>query len=250
MPKRKAVSKKLRFEVFKRDKFTCQYCGDSAPDVVLHVDHIIPVSKGGLTELVNLITSCQPCNSGKKNTLLSDETAIKKQKKQLDQIQERREQIEELAKWRHELSKQADYVLDFIVGQVNAKIHPTHEVSEVGLKKIRTACKKYDPKIILQSIDVCEEQYLQWVDSDTVHKFINMIPRICEHLKNGIDPKLGSQAAYLAGIAKNRVELTYSDLAHVRAGFYTILKEGYSFNTLKERAMQIEDLDDLVGMLP
>ena len=42
---RKAISKKLRFEVFKRDSFTCQYCGKSAPDVILHVDHILPVKK-------------------------------------------------------------------------------------------------------------------------------------------------------------------------------------------------------------
>lgn len=47
MEKRKAISQTLRFEVFKRDLFTCQYCGKRAPDVVLEVDHIKPVSKGG-----------------------------------------------------------------------------------------------------------------------------------------------------------------------------------------------------------
>lgn len=47
MTKRKAISKKIRFEVFKRDSFTCQYCGEKAPDVILHVDHIDPVAKGG-----------------------------------------------------------------------------------------------------------------------------------------------------------------------------------------------------------
>ena len=47
MAKRKPISKKLRFEVFKRDSFTCQYCGKSAPDVVLHIDHIKPVKEGG-----------------------------------------------------------------------------------------------------------------------------------------------------------------------------------------------------------
>lgn len=58
MTDRQSISKKLRFEVFKRDKFTCQYCGKSAPEVVLHVDHIHPVSEGGETEIINLITSC------------------------------------------------------------------------------------------------------------------------------------------------------------------------------------------------
>ena len=47
MSKRKSMSRKLRFEVFKRDRFTCQYCGAKAPDVILHVDHIHPVAAGG-----------------------------------------------------------------------------------------------------------------------------------------------------------------------------------------------------------
>lgn len=63
--KRKALSKKTRFEVFKRDGFICQYCGGTPPNVLLWVDHIIPVAEGGGNEMDNLITSCQPCNSGK-----------------------------------------------------------------------------------------------------------------------------------------------------------------------------------------
>jgi len=42
-----AVSTRTRFEIFKRDSFRCQYCGKSAPDVILHIDHIEPASKGG-----------------------------------------------------------------------------------------------------------------------------------------------------------------------------------------------------------
>lgn len=44
---RKPISKMLRFEVFKRDSFTCQYCGNMAPDIILEVDHINPVKNGG-----------------------------------------------------------------------------------------------------------------------------------------------------------------------------------------------------------
>lgn len=62
---RKAISKKVRFEVFKRDAFTCQYCGSHPPKVVLEVDHIVPVCEGGENEDTNLITSCFDCNRGK-----------------------------------------------------------------------------------------------------------------------------------------------------------------------------------------
>lgn len=59
---RKPLSKKTRFEVFKRDQFTCQYCGNKPPNTTLEIDHIKAVSKGGNDEIINLITSCFDCN--------------------------------------------------------------------------------------------------------------------------------------------------------------------------------------------
>jgi hypothetical protein len=66
-----AVSKSVRFEIFDRDAFTCQYCGRRPPDVVLECDHIHPHSKGGGDEIVNLITSCYDCNRGKSAKVIS-----------------------------------------------------------------------------------------------------------------------------------------------------------------------------------
>jgi hypothetical protein len=65
MATRKAISKKTRFEIFKRDLFTCQYCGAHPPGVLLHVDHIVAVASGGTNDKDNLTTACEPCNSGK-----------------------------------------------------------------------------------------------------------------------------------------------------------------------------------------
>ena len=100
---RKPLSKAIRFEVFKRDKFTCQYCGASAPEVILEVDHIKPVSKGGTDDILNLVTACRDCNRGKTNRVLSDNTTVIVQKKRLEEMQERREQLEMVMKWRDEL---------------------------------------------------------------------------------------------------------------------------------------------------
>lgn len=63
--KRKPLSKKTRFDVFKRDSFTCQYCSSKPPKVPLEVDHIIPVKSGGTNDIYNLITACFDCNRGK-----------------------------------------------------------------------------------------------------------------------------------------------------------------------------------------
>ena len=65
MTARQSLSKSTRFEVFKRDAFTCQYCGRHPPAVVLEVDHVIAVSAGGSSDDHNLITSCFDCNRGK-----------------------------------------------------------------------------------------------------------------------------------------------------------------------------------------
>ncbi len=51
---REAISKKRRFDVFKRDGFACQYCGATPPGVLLHVDHINPVALGGKSGIDNL----------------------------------------------------------------------------------------------------------------------------------------------------------------------------------------------------
>lgn len=68
-----AVSKRVRFEVLKRDSHTCRYCGASAPDVKLTVDHVTPVVLGGSDLPENLVAACQDCNSGKASTSLGDQ---------------------------------------------------------------------------------------------------------------------------------------------------------------------------------
>lgn len=71
MNARKGMSKKVRFEVFKRDGFVCQYCGAHPPEAVLHVDHIDPVAAGGSSDIDNLVTACDSCNLGKGARLLT-----------------------------------------------------------------------------------------------------------------------------------------------------------------------------------
>jgi hypothetical protein len=60
-----AISKTLRYEVFRRDNHACRYCGAMAPDAKLTVDHVVPTTLGGTDEPSNLVTACSDCNSGK-----------------------------------------------------------------------------------------------------------------------------------------------------------------------------------------
>ena len=76
MPKHRTsrnINTRLRFKVLARDNFKCCACGASPakdPSVELHVDHIVPWSKGGETELENLQTLCLKCNLGKSDLTL------------------------------------------------------------------------------------------------------------------------------------------------------------------------------------
>lgn len=67
---RSKMSASLRYDILKRDNFKCKICGASMEDGVrLHVDHIIPVSRGGKTINSNLQTLCELCNLGKSNKI-------------------------------------------------------------------------------------------------------------------------------------------------------------------------------------
>lgn len=63
-----ALSKRLRFEILRRDNHACRYCGASAPEAKLTVDHVVPVTLGGTDEPSNLVAACADCNSGKSAT--------------------------------------------------------------------------------------------------------------------------------------------------------------------------------------
>jgi len=85
------ISKKTRFEVFKRDGFQCAYCGKTPPEVTLEVDHIEPISKGGKDDINNLLTACFDCNRGKTNIKLDKIPA--KLNENLEVLREKEEQL-------------------------------------------------------------------------------------------------------------------------------------------------------------
>ena len=64
-----AISGKLRYEILRRDRYTCRFCGASAPDVPIVIDHVIPRSQGGPDVAENLQALCEECNLGKSSTM-------------------------------------------------------------------------------------------------------------------------------------------------------------------------------------
>lgn len=60
-----AVSKRLRFEILRRDNHACRYCGLAAGDAWLEIDHVVPKTLGGTDDPTNLVAACVDCNAGK-----------------------------------------------------------------------------------------------------------------------------------------------------------------------------------------
>ena len=180
---RKGISKKLRMEIFKRDSFKCGYCGKSAPDVILHIDHIKPVSKDGDNHPLNLITACHDCNAGKSNVLLDDKSTLSKQKKQLDLLQEKREQQEMMFEWQEALLNIDKEKIDRIASYWNQHTPELH-FPEGGKHVIKQWLKRYSLEEILVAMDAAARSYLKYsgdgkCTADSWVEAVNKIPNIC-----------------------------------------------------------------------
>ncbi|MEO6670791.1 MAG: HNH endonuclease [Ferruginibacter sp.] len=157
MAERKSISKKIRFEVFKRDKFKCGYCGATAPDVLLQIDHIDPVAAGGTNNILNLITACFDCNNGKSAKKLDDHTVVQKQRDQLEMLQERREQIEMMLQWQKDLSGVKDLLIDNLK-EYWEDLAPGYSITETGMKTIKKYLREYSYEEIKEAMDISSDQ--------------------------------------------------------------------------------------------
>lgn len=158
MTKRKSLSKKIRFEVFKRDSFKCQYCGASAPSVLLEVDHIHPVKEGGTNDIMNLITSCHACNRGKSAIMLDDTSLVAKQRKQIEELNLRRQQLEMMLEWRDGIQKLSDDTDRMAIEHFNKKWSSMY-LNEEGEKLMRSYVSKFGLINTLDAIDISFKSY-------------------------------------------------------------------------------------------
>lgn len=152
--KRIAISKKTRFEVFKRDSFKCQYCGRSAPEVILHVDHISPVAKGGTNDIFNLVTSCADCNGGKGARELSSQEALNKSKKQLDELNEKREQLEMLMAWQKELQSYKKNSIDMLEKKFQEHLGDSYLFNSSDKATLSRMIDQFGVDELITSIDI------------------------------------------------------------------------------------------------
>jgi hypothetical protein len=235
MSKRKSLSQKIRFEVFKRDNFKCQYCGKCAPDVVLEVDHIKPVSKGGTNDITNLITSCKDCNRGKTNIELDDHSVVKKQRVQMEELNERRNQLEMMMQWRDELDSLKQTEIEIF----NKKVIEFLGVglTDIGKKEAKKNIKKFGISLMLDSLEKSVDQYIKFdyqgnPTKNSCYTVINMVPRIAYRLSHPL-PEDINQLYYVRGILRNRLSYVNDRVA------IQLIKQAYGYGISLEKLKTI-----------
>jgi hypothetical protein len=200
------LSKRLRFEVFKRDKFTCQYCGAKAPEVVLHCDHVKPVAESGGNDILNLITSCSSCNGGKGAVPLSRSAELGKQRDALADLEERRQQIEMMLEWRDELHGFSDRIVDEIERRVKGRTG--FGFNENGRHHVHGWVRRFSAEEVMNAFDAALDAYLRWSgdepDRQSWNKAFYKVPGVISiSRQESVKPYL-RQLFYIQGILRNR----------------------------------------------
>ena len=165
-----ALSKKIRFEVFKRDSFQCCYCGRKPPEVVLECDHITPKSKCGEDDIDNLITACFDCNRGKGATELNQVPPGVKEKLMLQR--ERQEQLDEynsfLQQAKLKLYENVEECAFYFEYCCDCEMKLTDAFKYTTLKNF---CRKLAIEEIKEAMDIAEEKFGTIGTEDAVKYF-------------------------------------------------------------------------------
>lgn len=235
MGKRKGISKQKRFEIFKRDTFTCQYCGRKAPDVILEIDHIEPVSAGGNNGMLNLITSCFDCNRGKSDRSLSNQEMLNKKRNQLEIANERVEQMKMMLKWQDELSAAKNMELDYIITYwKTAVIDSSCETTKQMVSELKLLLKQFGLSLLLEGIDISVSQYCYKINKNQIlpsefHKAFSKISGVCYNKKHN---KYFRELKYLCGIVKRRC--SYFNERSAENILRDVLNSGYTFEAVRD----------------
>ncbi|MDE7425367.1 MAG: HNH endonuclease [Lachnospiraceae bacterium] len=238
---RKPISNKLRFEVFKRDNFTCQYCGRMAPDVILQVDHINPVSKGGTNDILNLVTSCFECNNGKGARKLNENQELKKQQERLKELNEKRAQLEMLIEWKKELEKlELDQVKR--IEELFTNVEDIYFTNS-GIQKIKSLIKKYGFNEVYESAVIALNEY------DFKNSF-GYISKICANRAYQKKHPEMVRVNYLFKILKNRkIYLGNYELFKLKKVFEENFVFKRDFDALKTEFATVENYTKLRNFL-
>jgi hypothetical protein len=244
--KRQPVSKKTRFEVFKRDMFTCQYCGAKAPEVVLHADHINPVANGGDSGIMNLVTACAACNGGKGARRLDDRSAVERQRAQIEELEARREQLEMMLSWRDAAQADAVDVIEALSERIGER-GGGYVPNESGKTSLRKWVKRFSLKELLEALDEAFDHYMTFTgdepDKEAWERAFAKIPAIASLRRQAVDKPYMPKLAYIQGILRRRWRMHRENYIPMLESMH--LNWEAPLDLLEREAKRVDVTDDL-----
>ena len=233
-----SISVRTRFEVFKRDRFTCSYCGRTPPEVLLEVDHIIPRAAGGSDDLANLTTACATCNRGKSARLLEEGTAPVVGRATVEELAERFEQakayMELLGGLQSVVDRQVEMVIAAWARAFNAETVEDADgavwrlaglepwPSESSLRRVLRSMTLDD---VLVAVDIAAAKMQGWADRNAVRYFFGVCHRSIKEGRSPGSPLAESSDADALVAAGRRMEneaIRSLLLNHIEHGYPTL----------------------------
>lgn len=220
-----SISVRTRFEVFKRDRFTCSYCGRTPPEVLLEADHIIPRAAGGTDDMANLTTACATCNRGKAARLLEEGTAPVVGRATVEELAERVEQakayMEALGGLASLTDRQVGMVIEAWAAAFGAKIEerdtgPVYVFpnasygspwpNEPSIRRFLRALPLAD---VLEAVDIAAAKFQGWPGDSATRYFYGVCHRAIREGRTVGEPKgpTPAESTYDEGYATARAEI-------------------------------------------
>ena len=175
------LSKKIRFEVFKRDNFSCQYCGRTAKEkIVLEVDHLIALCSGGDNAIENLITACFDCNRGKGKRALDNRFESENLAERVRILKAKKKSLRRIYKLREDEENIKANSLKKIVSHWNDRV--SSHISPAQLSSVRRFLNDFTPEEIIEAIDIANSKR-RFLD-ETQSVWVKVFNYSCGILKN------------------------------------------------------------------
>ncbi|MCG3127257.1 MAG: hypothetical protein CHACPFDD_02115 [Phycisphaerae bacterium] len=240
---RKSIAKSVRFEVFKRDSFRCQYCGAAAPNVLLEIDHIDPVANGGNNEILNLITACTDCNAGKRDRKLDDLSAVARQREQLEELNQRREQLEMMVEWKRELAKLSNRESELLQERWQELV-PGYHLNDRGRDELAKLVKRFGFEEVFDVMGISTEQYLERdrkgaPTKASVEKAFDYVGRICVVRRSEKKHPHLKGISYTLGVLRNRLADRYLNKEFANRLMKEAVESGADIKSIKDFAKTV-----------
>ncbi len=212
---------------------------------------------GERTKSQNLITACVACNLGKSDVPLSDQAAVVKAKNQIDELQERREQLELMMEWRKGLRNLNGEVVQKLADYWHERA-PGWTINEDGKLTLENLSKRFSVDEICNAMDIAASAYLKFapdgkVTGDSWDWAFEKLSGICRVEKDSKSNPDIKQLFYIRGILRNRIP-GYFDKALALKYLKNAKSWDIDLNELSEIARHVKNwsqftraVDDAIG---